>query len=149
MSDKKLSVFRCEECGEYERSEVGPTRWLRDAEDVLTHYHSAGDGSAHARCVPAEEVEVIPVVRAEELEAERDGLAEAAESVLGQRVNLDWPSIHLWRYAGFYDVVEQVSPGPYLEMFSRRERLGWDSWGDQSANSSGLELASAETAGAE
>jgi N6-adenosine-specific RNA methylase IME4 len=27
------------------------------------------------------------------------------------------------------DLVEQVSPGPYLELFSRAPRLGWDSWG--------------------
>lgn len=32
----------------------------------------------------------------------------------------------------FYDLVERVSPGPYLEMFSRRARFGWDYWGDQS-----------------
>ncbi len=31
----------------------------------------------------------------------------------------------------FYDLVERVSPGPYLDMFSRRARLGWDTWGDQ------------------
>ncbi len=29
----------------------------------------------------------------------------------------------------FYDMVERVSPGPRLEMFSRRRRLGWTSWG--------------------
>ena len=32
----------------------------------------------------------------------------------------------------FYDFVEQVSPGPYLDMFSRRARLGWDTWGNES-----------------
>jgi N6-adenosine-specific RNA methylase IME4 len=32
----------------------------------------------------------------------------------------------------FLDMVEAVSPGPYLEMFSRRARLGWDVWGDES-----------------
>lgn len=32
----------------------------------------------------------------------------------------------------FLDLVEQVSPGPYLEMFSRRARLGWMTWGDES-----------------
>ena len=32
----------------------------------------------------------------------------------------------------FLDVVEQVSPGPYLELFARRARFGWDYWGDQS-----------------
>lgn len=32
----------------------------------------------------------------------------------------------------FYDIVEQVSPGPYLELFARRARFGWDYWGDES-----------------
>lgn len=31
----------------------------------------------------------------------------------------------------FYDVVEQVSPAPRLEMFSRAARLGWDVWGNE------------------
>jgi N6-adenosine-specific RNA methylase IME4 len=31
----------------------------------------------------------------------------------------------------FYAMVEQVSPGPYLEMFARDYRLGWDGWGDE------------------
>ena len=29
----------------------------------------------------------------------------------------------------FIDMVERVSPGPYVELFCRRPRLGWDSWG--------------------
>lgn len=29
------------------------------------------------------------------------------------------------------DIVESVSPGPYLEMFARRQRLGWDTWGNE------------------
>jgi N6-adenosine-specific RNA methylase IME4 len=32
------------------------------------------------------------------------------------------------------DLIEQVSPGPYVELFSRRHRLGWDVWGNGSAN---------------
>lgn len=32
----------------------------------------------------------------------------------------------------FYDLVETVSSGPYLEMFARRSRLAWDYWGDES-----------------
>jgi N6-adenosine-specific RNA methylase IME4 len=31
----------------------------------------------------------------------------------------------------FLDIVEQVSPGPYLELFARRQRLGWDTWGNE------------------
>ena len=30
------------------------------------------------------------------------------------------------------DYFEQVSPGPYLEMFARRARFGWDYWGNES-----------------
>jgi N6-adenosine-specific RNA methylase IME4 len=35
---------------------------------------------------------------------------------------------------GFQDLVESVSPGPYLELFARRQRLGWDTWGDEALN---------------
>jgi N6-adenosine-specific RNA methylase IME4 len=31
--------------------------------------------------------------------------------------------------AALLDAVEQVSPGPYVELFARQPRLGWDSWG--------------------
>lgn len=31
-----------------------------------------------------------------------------------------------------YDVIERCSPGPYLELFARYPRLGWESWGDES-----------------
>jgi N6-adenosine-specific RNA methylase IME4 len=41
-----------------------------------------------------------------------------------------WPSAnHSAKPAGFGDIVEQVSPGPYLELFCRQPRFGWDSWG--------------------
>lgn len=32
----------------------------------------------------------------------------------------------------FYDHVEQGYEGPYLELFARRARFGWDYWGDES-----------------
>lgn len=38
---------------------------------------------------------------------------------------------HSTKPAAFMDCVEQVSPGPYLELFARRQRLGWDTWGDE------------------
>jgi N6-adenosine-specific RNA methylase IME4 len=41
-----------------------------------------------------------------------------------------WPrGIHSEKPAAFLDVVEQASPGPYVELFARQPRLGWDSWG--------------------
>lgn len=43
-----------------------------------------------------------------------------------------WPrGRHSEKPAAFFDLVERVSPGPYLEMFARTTRLGWDSWGDE------------------
>jgi len=30
-----------------------------------------------------------------------------------------------------YDLIESCSPGPYLEMFARGSRAGWNTWGDQ------------------
>jgi N6-adenosine-specific RNA methylase IME4 len=36
---------------------------------------------------------------------------------------------HSAKPPGFFDVVERVSPGPYVELFARTPRLGWDHWG--------------------
>lgn len=30
-----------------------------------------------------------------------------------------------------YDRIEKLLPGPYVELFARRRRLGWDAWGHQ------------------
>ena len=49
----------------------------------------------------------------------------------------DWPrSEHSRNPEAFLDLVESVSDGPYLELFARRNRFGWDTWGNES-----LELA--------
>jgi N6-adenosine-specific RNA methylase IME4 len=43
-----------------------------------------------------------------------------------------WPrSDHSAKPEAFLDLVESVSPAPRLEMFARRQRLGWDTWGDE------------------
>jgi N6-adenosine-specific RNA methylase IME4 len=31
----------------------------------------------------------------------------------------------------FHDIIERVSKGPYLELFARRPRAGWDVWGNE------------------
>lgn len=44
-----------------------------------------------------------------------------------------WPRLpHSVKPDAFYDLVETASPGPYLELFSRRARFGWDVWGNES-----------------
>lgn len=35
----------------------------------------------------------------------------------------------------FHELIESVSPGPYLELFARNQRSGWDVFGDQVENS--------------
>lgn len=45
---------------------------------------------------------------------------------------------HSQKPEAFIDLVEQVSPPPYVELFSRRHRLGWDVWGNESANTAQL-----------
>jgi N6-adenosine-specific RNA methylase IME4 len=31
----------------------------------------------------------------------------------------------------FYKLIEEQSPGPYLELFARRRWPGWDAWGNE------------------
>jgi N6-adenosine-specific RNA methylase IME4 len=38
---------------------------------------------------------------------------------------------HSRKPEGFLDLIESTCPGPYLEMFARRNRIGWDTWGDE------------------
>ena len=38
---------------------------------------------------------------------------------------------HSAKPEAFQDMVETVSPGPYLELFARRKREGWTCWGNE------------------
>ena len=40
------------------------------------------------------------------------------------------------------DLIEHCCDGPYLEMFARRQRLGWDTWGNEALNHVDIEAAS-------
>lgn len=43
-----------------------------------------------------------------------------------------WPrGAHSAKPEAFLDLVESVCGGPYLELFARRQRLGWDTWGNE------------------
>ena len=43
-----------------------------------------------------------------------------------------WPrKRHSAKPEAFYDIVESMSPGPYLDVFARRLRMGWDCWGNE------------------
>ena len=53
-----------------------------------------------------------------------------------QKVSRNWwewsRGEHSAKPEAFLDIVESVSPGPYLELFARRNRFGWDTWGNES-----------------
>jgi N6-adenosine-specific RNA methylase IME4 len=38
---------------------------------------------------------------------------------------------HSQKPDAFFALIETLAPGPYLELFARRKRLGWHSWGDE------------------
>jgi len=38
---------------------------------------------------------------------------------------------HSQKPDSFMDMVERVSPPEYLELFARRQRIGWSTWGDE------------------
>jgi N6-adenosine-specific RNA methylase IME4 len=74
----------------------------------------------------------------------RRGALKARSRVKGTWFN--WPRPydergkprHSGKPPAFIDMVEQVSPGPYLEMFARNNRLGWDAWGNECLSSTSL-----------
>lgn len=61
-----------------------------------------------------------------------------------QRIDSTWwqwkrqSGPHSQKPEAFLDIVESVSPGPYLEMFSRRARLGWQTWGNEALHGTGM-----------
>ena len=46
---------------------------------------------------------------------------------------------HSAKPEAFFDMVQSMSPGPYLDVFSRQQRLGWDTWGNECFIAPGLE----------
>jgi N6-adenosine-specific RNA methylase IME4 len=46
--------------------------------------------------------------------------------------------IHSAKPDGMLDLVERASPGPYVELFARRARFGWDYLGDESLGTAKL-----------
>jgi N6-adenosine-specific RNA methylase IME4 len=38
---------------------------------------------------------------------------------------------HSEKPAAFYDMVQRVTHAPYLDVFARKQRFGWDTWGDE------------------
>ena len=69
----------------------------------------------------------------------REGSPGQLERVDSVWFNWKRSNTHSTKPEAFLDLVEQVSPGPYLELFARRARFGWDYWGDESLQTVELE----------
>lgn len=54
---------------------------------------------------------------------------------------------HSAKPPGFLELVERLSPGPYLELFAREQRLGWDTYGDEAFGHVSLTLPHPELTG--
>lgn len=68
----------------------------------------------------------------------RRGSLPAKRRVMGQW--FEWQrGAHSQKPDAFLDLVETVSPGPYCELFARRQRMGWDVWGDEVDSHVGME----------
>ncbi|MDE2098000.1 MAG: hypothetical protein KGL39_12175 [Patescibacteria group bacterium] len=48
---------------------------------------------------------------------------------------------HSTKPEGARDLIELASPSPYLELFARSQRLGWDTWGNECFNHVQIEAA--------
>lgn len=60
------------------------------------------------------------------------------------RSHFDWPrGEHSVKPEAFMDLVERVALPPYLEMFARRARFGWDYYGDESLGTAEMPEAAA------
>lgn len=47
----------------------------------------------------------------------------------------EWPRrAHSEKPEAMQDMVERMNDAPYLELFARRQRLGWDTWGNEALN---------------
>ncbi len=56
----------------------------------------------------------------------------------------EWPrGRHSQKPEEFFDLAEHLSPGPYLELFARRPRPGWERWGNEVESTVALEVSDA------
>jgi N6-adenosine-specific RNA methylase IME4 len=62
------------------------------------------------------------------------GKPEITGRLAGSVIAAQKPYAHSQKPECFLDYIETLSPGPYVELFARRQRLGWDTWGDEALN---------------
>jgi len=66
------------------------------------------------------------------------GSPERVSKMPSSVVTTSAPKQHSKKPEAFLDFIEQVSPGPYVELFARRARFGWDYWGNESLGTASM-----------
>ena len=108
-------------------------KWLRESFDVVESWGFASrqvlvwhkaDGGPFITSVAPNTAEFLIVAS--------QGSPERIGSFPSQVLKFPAVRNHSQKPDAFMDLIESVSPGPYLEMFARRNRLGWDTWGNES-----------------
>ena len=59
------------------------------------------------------------------------GTSRVTGRLTGSVIAAPKPYSHSQKPEIFLDLIEQISSGPRIELFARRQRLGWDTWGDE------------------
>jgi N6-adenosine-specific RNA methylase IME4 len=115
-------------------------RYLRDAFDVVSAWgfrysqtlvwHKTGNPSPFGASVAPYHAEFVLV-------------AHIGHPALGQRLPSQVIAAPVAQHSRkpdvFMDMFEAASPGPYCELFARRNRIGWDTWGDEALEHVDLE----------
>ena len=65
----------------------------------------------------------------EHLIVSRRGRAQRLLAFPSSVIDAPAQRIHSLKPGVFADLIEQACPGPYVELFARQPRLGWDAWG--------------------
>lgn len=71
------------------------------------------------------------------------GKPQVASRLKGSVFPVPKPYQHSKKPEAFLDFIEQCAPGPYVELFARRARFGWDYWGNESLGTASMEAVAA------
>lgn len=89
---------------------------------------------------PSPFVHAIAPQHSEFLLVSRRGTVKRSGAFPSTVIDAPAQSRHSQKPELFLDLIEAASPGPRLELFARRQRFGWDTWGLEALDHVRLEL---------
>jgi N6-adenosine-specific RNA methylase IME4 len=116
-------------------------RYLRDAFDVMEAWGFRYTQTLVWHKTDANLVGSVAPNSAEFLLVGRRGFPARGVSLPSAVFSVPRRGPHSTKPECFLDYIESVSQPPYLEMFSRRARFGWETWGDEALHGTEAMLA--------